>query len=70
MAEGEVAGPGQQGWEAPAVQRGLWQEHQGVYAPCNLCTLIIKEIISHANSMAQRVLTGQICWLVNFFGTD
>ena len=30
MAEGEVAGPGQQGWKARAVQRGLRQEHQGM----------------------------------------
>lgn len=29
MAEGEVAGPGQQSWEAPAVQRVLRQKHQG-----------------------------------------
>lgn len=30
MAEGEVAGPWQQGWETHAVQRNLWQKYQGV----------------------------------------
>lgn len=38
MAEGEVAGPGQQSREALKVQRDLRQEHQGLYVH-NLCWL-------------------------------
>lgn len=45
VAEGQVAGPGQQSREAHAVQRNLWQEYQGVSLRFSFSDLLPSELI-------------------------